>query len=213
MNATFGPSDLPGVKFKMPLKMRTPAANATTTPSPGSRKTAGTEKQIENLVAQIESIGSEDARTLLQECLQTVLALYGDALARILQLANNAGPEGKKVIDVLVRDKLIRSLLLVHGLHPQCLETRLQEALGKIRPYLQSHGGNVELLRLENDVATLRLQGTCKTCPSSAVTLELAVRQVIEEACPDLLGFEVENTGKPDPTAAPLVCDEKILAL
>lgn len=197
----------------MPLEMSTTAANVSTPPLPGSGKTAGKEKEIENLVAQIESIGDGRARTLLQDCLQTVLALYGDALARILQLANNAGPEGKKVTDALVRDKLIRSLLLVHGLHPQSLEARLQEALGKIRPYLQSHGGNVELLRLENEVATLRLQGTCKTCPSSTVTLELAVRQVIEEACPDLLGFEVENTGEPDPSAAPLVCDEKILAL
>ncbi len=48
----------------------------------------------------------------------------------------------------------------------------------------------------------MRLEGHCKTCPSSAVTLELAVRQAIEEACPDLQGFDVE--GMPDTsTAAP----------
>ncbi len=195
--------------------MGTISTNATTTPLTAGGKTAGgsREKEIENLIGQIESIADEHARTLLQECLENVLALYGDALARVLQLANNAGAEGKKVIDVLVRDKLIRGLLFVHGLHPQSLEMRLQEALGKIRPYLQSHGGNVELIRLENEVATLRLQGTCKTCPSSTVTLELAVRQVIEEACPDLLGFEVENVGKQEPSATPLVCDEKILTL
>jgi Fe-S cluster biogenesis protein NfuA/nitrite reductase/ring-hydroxylating ferredoxin subunit len=58
---------------------------------------------------------------------------------------------------------------------------------------MQSHGGNVELLGLENDFARLRLDGACKTCPSSAVTLELAVRHAIEEACPDLIGFEVEG--------------------
>jgi nitrite reductase/ring-hydroxylating ferredoxin subunit len=39
----------------------------------------------------------------------------------------------------------------------------------------------------------LRLQGTCKSCASSAVTLELAIRHAIEEACPDLIGFEVEG--------------------
>ena len=58
---------------------------------------------------------------------------------------------------------------------------------------MESHGGNVELISLENDYAKLRLQGHCKTCPSSTVTLELAVRAAIEEACPDLAGFEVEG--------------------
>jgi Fe-S cluster biogenesis protein NfuA/nitrite reductase/ring-hydroxylating ferredoxin subunit len=78
-------------------------------------------------------------------------------------------------------------------LHPISLEERLTEALDQVRPYMESHGGNVELLSLENDYAKLRLQGHCKTCPSSSVTLELAVRSAIEEACPDLAGFEVEG--------------------
>ena len=66
---------------------------------------------------------------------------------------------------------------------------------------MASHGGNVELLSLENEVARLRLQGACKTCPSSTITMELALRQAIEEACPDLAGFEVEGT-VPAPNAS-----------
>jgi len=170
------------------------------------------EKQIQELVEQIERVADDHAKALFNECLQSVLAFYGDGIARILQLINNAGPDGKNVLGALIHDKLVSSLLLVHGLHPQTLETRLQEALGKIRPYLQSHGGNVELLRLENEVATLRLQGTCKTCPSSTITLELAVRQAIEQACPDLAGFEVEGVEKPNDANKSLVCDEKLLA-
>ena len=170
------------------------------------------EKQLQKLVEQIATVSDQNTRALFDECLQSVLALYGDGLARILQLVSNAGPDGKAVFDALIHDKLIRSLLLVHGLHPQTLEVRLQEALGKIRPYLQSHGGNVELLRLENDVATLRLQGTCKTCPSSTITLELAVRQAIEQACPDLQGFEVEGVERPADSHKSLVCDQKILS-
>jgi Fe-S cluster biogenesis protein NfuA len=79
------------------------------------------------------------------------------------------------------------------------LEKRLRGALEKVRPYMQSHGGNIELLSLEDDVARIRLQGTCKTCPSSAVTLELAVRRAVEEACPDLLGFEVVGMNEDAP--------------
>jgi len=64
---------------------------------------------------------------------------------------------------------------------------------------MQSHGGNIELLSLENEVARVKLQGTCKSCPSSAVTLELAVRRAVEEACPDLLGFEVAAANGENP--------------
>jgi Fe-S cluster biogenesis protein NfuA len=64
---------------------------------------------------------------------------------------------------------------------------------------MRSHGGNIELLSLENDVARLKLEGTCKTCPSSTVTLELAFRRAVEEACPDLFGFEVVGTNVKNP--------------
>lgn len=99
-----------------------------------------------------------------------------------------------------------RGLLLIHSLHPISLEERLNGALDKIRPYLRSHGGDVELVSLQNDAARLRLRGTCKTCPSSSVTLELAVRQVIEEACPDLAAFEVEEMAPEPVQQAPGPC-------
>src|SRR5262249_24949788 len=108
--------------------------------------------------------------------------------------------------DALAHDKLVRGLLLIHGLHPVPLESRLAAALDKIRPYLQSHGGNVELISLRNDIARLRLQGTRRSCPSSAITLELAVRHALEEACPDLAGFEVEGAAPEPEPAAPGPC-------
>jgi Fe-S cluster biogenesis protein NfuA/nitrite reductase/ring-hydroxylating ferredoxin subunit len=151
------------------------------------------EKKIQELIGRVESLPDPHARELMHDCIGALLALHGDGLERILQLIKNAGNAGKEVREALLRDKLVRGLLLIHDLHPVSLRERLREALEKVRPYLNSHGGNVELIQLENEQATLRLEGTCKTCPSSSATLELAVRQAIEEACPDLLGFEVEG--------------------
>jgi Fe-S cluster biogenesis protein NfuA/nitrite reductase/ring-hydroxylating ferredoxin subunit len=148
---------------------------------------------IQDLIEKIGALPAAAARDLLLECLQSVLAFYGGGLERILQLTRNAGADAQPILDALVRDDWVRSLLLIHDLHPQNLETRLRGALAKIRPYLESHGGNVELISLENDVARLRLHGTCRSCPSSSVTLELAVRQTVEDACPDLADFEVEG--------------------
>ena len=152
-------------------------------------------KRIQELIEKIDTLGDPAARAMLQECLESVLGFYGRGLERILKVAGQTG----KFYDALLEDAAIRGLLLIHGLHPVDLETRLRQALDKVRPYMKSHGGDVELISLEDDVAKLRLHGHCESCPSSAVTLELAVRQAIEEACPDLMGFEVENAYVAEP--------------
>jgi Fe-S cluster biogenesis protein NfuA len=148
-------------------------------------------KRLQELIEQIQQQPNPATRILLQECLQSLLAFYGDGLARVLQHVQKSGPEGARILERLLKDGTVSGLLLIHGLHPLSLEARLTSALDSVRPYMQSHGGNIELLGLENEIARVRLQGTCKTCPSSAVTLELAVRRAVEEACPDLQGFEV----------------------
>jgi len=150
-------------------------------------------RHIQELVEQIDALPEPAARALVHECMESLLHFYGQGLERILQILKHAGIGGQQAYDELIHDRVVSGLLLIHGLHPVDLETRLREALEKIRPYMQSHGGNVEMLSLDGEFARLRLQGACKTCPSSAVTMELAVRHAIEEACPDLIGFEVEG--------------------
>jgi Fe-S cluster biogenesis protein NfuA/nitrite reductase/ring-hydroxylating ferredoxin subunit len=160
-------------------------------------------QRIEDLVEQIERLPDTAARALAQDCIHSVLAFYGDGLARILQLVGNAGDRNENAYDALIEDKHVRGLLLIHGLHPVSLEARLGAALDRVRPYMESHGGNVELISLEEGFAKLRLQGSCKSCPSSAMTMELAVRNAIEEACPDLAGFDVEGVPAQEPSVHP----------
>ena len=97
----------------------------------------------------------------------------------------------------LARDGVVASLLLIHGLYPVPLDERVEAALERVRPYMESHGGGVELLRLEDGVAHLRLHGSCDGCPASASTLELAIKQALDEAAPDLDGIEVEGVVEP----------------
>jgi Fe-S cluster biogenesis protein NfuA len=73
----------------------------------------------------------------------------------------------------------------------------VREALATVRPYMESHGGDVELLGIDEGVARLRLEGHCKGCPASAATLELAIKEAIDEAAPDLAGLEVEGVVAP----------------
>jgi Fe-S cluster biogenesis protein NfuA/nitrite reductase/ring-hydroxylating ferredoxin subunit len=153
-------------------------------------------ERLQKLLAKVEALPYPGARELIQDCMESVLGFYGAGLKRILQVVSEDGPEGRKVFRDLIRDEVVKGLLLIHDLHPLNLEDRLLEALDKVRPYLKSHGGNVELISLENDIARLRLKGTCQSCASSSVTLELAIRHAIEQACPDLAHFEVEGVAQ-----------------
>jgi Fe-S cluster biogenesis protein NfuA/nitrite reductase/ring-hydroxylating ferredoxin subunit len=150
-------------------------------------------ERIQKLIERVEALPYPAAKELIQECMEAVLAFYGQGLTRILQVVNEADAESQKVYRKLIHDDVIKGFLLIHDLHPLDVEARLGEALEKVRPYLKSHGGNVELVSLENGIARLRLQGTCQSCASSAVTLELAIKHAIEQACPDLVHFVVEG--------------------
>src|SRR4051794_13713376 len=129
----------------------------------------------------------------VQELVGTVLELYGAGLERILGVLADAGEPALPIRDALLDDGIVASLLLIHGLYPIPLEERVVQALDSVRPFLASHGGNVELISVEEGIARLRLQGSCDGCPSSAATLEHALKEAIEEAAPDLLGLEVEG--------------------
>ncbi|HEY2574346.1 MAG TPA: NifU family protein [Verrucomicrobiaceae bacterium] len=146
-------------------------------------------RRIQQFVDQVEQHPNPQTRESMRQCLEAVVEIYGTGLTRIVQLVNGNDSLRQRLAD----DDVVRGLLLIHGLHPVPLETRLRQALEQVRPYLQSHGGNVDLVDCSHGVARLRLEGHCKTCPSSSVTLELAIRQAIDEACPDLDRIEVEG--------------------
>jgi Fe-S cluster biogenesis protein NfuA len=163
---------------------------------------ASAAERLDELMSRIDRLPANSARELVTDCIRGLLDLYGEGLSRILELAENAETDGKSFRDALLRDKTVRALLLIHDLHPHDLESRLLEALEGLRPYMESHGGNIELVSIENQTARLRFTGACKGCPSSAVTMELNVRRAVEEACPDLAGIEVESETPNESSAA-----------
>ncbi|HEX7177509.1 MAG TPA: NifU family protein [Pyrinomonadaceae bacterium] len=162
-------------------------------------------QRIEELVRKIEATADPEARSTGVELLQSLMELNGAGLERMMEMAAETGAAGHALIDGFGRDELVRGLLLLYGLHPVALETRVAEALVKVRPYLQSHGGNVEVLGIEDGVVRLRLQGSCKSCPSSAMTLKLAIEEAIYEAAPDVTSIEAEGVLEPPVASSGLV--------
>ena len=148
-------------------------------------RTAG--DRIQTLL-EASSSGGAIARERAEQLVREVTDLYGAALERMMDVALAANPD---LAHRFAADDLVASLLLVHGLHPHTVEHRVSEALDSVRPYLGSHGGDVSLLGVADGVVHLQFQGSCKSCPSSSVTLELAVEDAVRAAAPEITSIEV----------------------
>ncbi len=150
--------------------------------------------------------GGAVARERAEELVRLVADLYGAGLERMLDLMYDSGRLDDEVLAALAGDELISSLLLVHGLHPYDVTTRVENALDSVRPYLGTHGGDVELLEVTDEgVVRLRLLGSCDGCPSSSVTLSLAVEGAVEAAAPEITSIEVETNDTEPATNGPLI--------
>ncbi len=153
-------------------------------------------QRIEELVHQIETVADPNARTVAVELMQSLMELHSAGLERIMETVAQAGETGYNIIDDLGSDDLVGGLLLLYGLHPVAFETRIRQALDKVRPFLHSHGGNVELLGVDEGVVRLQMQGSCSGCPSSAMTLKTSIEEAIYEAAPDTAEIVVVEESK-----------------
>ncbi|OBI95109.1 NifU family protein [Mycobacterium sp. 1465703.0] len=168
-----------------------PEKSLETHPAPSAREAQWREAgdRIQILLDSCAASGAA-AYDRAQQLVREVVGLYGAGLERIMLMAGDAGSDGG-LAERLATDDLVASLLLVHGLHPHDVHRRVSDALDRVRPYLGSHGGDVDLLEVNGDVVRLAFKGSCKSCPSSAVTLELAVQDAVRAAAPEITSIEV----------------------
>ncbi|NNJ55764.1 MAG: NifU family protein [Bacteroidia bacterium] len=65
-------------------------------------------------------------------------------------------------------------------------ESKIEEALESIRPFLQKDGGDVEFVSMEDTVVKIKLLGACKTCNISHITMKAGVEESIKRLLPDV---------------------------
>jgi Fe-S cluster biogenesis protein NfuA len=156
--------------------------------------------RVEAILAGLREGGDPKTAAAAEELVQLLVDLYGAGLSRIVALTNEDSAAGPALLGRFADDPLVESLLLVHDLHPVDVDTRIQRALDRVRPYLGTHAGGVEYLGVdEAGVVHLKLEGTCHGCPSSSVTVRMAIENAVEEAAPETAGVEVAGQ-VPEPT-------------
>jgi Fe-S cluster biogenesis protein NfuA len=157
------------------------------------------QKEVEAQIASIDKIvhSLEDAtdpvlRANAKELVQALMTLHGACLERMLEIAEKTGAAGKSIIDSFGRDDLVKSVLLLYGLHPVDLQTRVLEALEKTRPIVRKSGASVSFVKIDDTgLVTLRMEGKSDGCHSAS--MKEAVEQAIQDAAPDIAGIVMEG--------------------
>jgi Fe-S cluster biogenesis protein NfuA/nitrite reductase/ring-hydroxylating ferredoxin subunit len=157
--------------------------------------------QIEELLARLTAKGQGPAA---EELVRLLVGLYGDGLTHIMAALTEDGAAAA-TLDRLTGDSLVESLLLLHGLHPLDVDTRIQRALDRVRPYLGSHAGGVHYVGVTDGVARLQLEGNCNGCPSSTVTVQLAIEGAVQDAAPEVSEVVVEGMTEPPGPPEPVL--------
>ncbi len=148
----------------------------------------GTVEQIETL---LQDLGQTDPelRGVAEELVRSLIQLYGAGLGRVVEILREAGSED--IVARLAQDKLLASLMLLHGLHPVDAETRVRKALQRIERGLESH--RLELAGIEDGVARVTIVHSGGRRGTPPATLAATIEQAISECAPELSGVEVEG--------------------
>ena len=147
---------------------------------------------IESLLQQVSLFPDQEMRATTEELIRAILDLHGEGLARILTVIAEAGGDG--VLEQLVNDGLVSSLLLLHGLHPVDLETRIRHALAELETSLHMADGGVTLMSIADGIAYVRLMGNnCQGCTTSTEMLRAAIEEAISQVAPELEGVQIED--------------------
>ncbi|MBW1596889.1 NifU family protein [Streptomyces sp. JJ38] len=161
-----------------------------------ARETVG---RAEELLSGLDALPDNRAAARARETVETLVALYGEALARVLAHLGQDAASARKLAD----DELVGHLLLVHDLHPDPPGARARRALDAVREHLAGHGVDLETTELTDETARVRLTGTPRGCSAPAEPPEQTVRDALAGAAPDLVRVEVET--EPAPAAEPAV--------
>jgi len=151
---------------------------------------------IEALVHTLESAGDSSLRATARELVQALMELHRAGLERTLELVHQTGEPGRILIDRLGEDHIVKHLLVLHGLHPLDLRERVDRALEKARPALESRGGDIERVTVDTDGAVaivVAVEGAVATgCGSTGAAIKTAIEDAIYESAPDALSLTID---------------------
>ncbi|MDQ2774284.1 MAG: hypothetical protein M3Y57_05055 [Acidobacteriota bacterium] len=152
--------------------------------------------KIEELVRRAESLPDPRARSIAVDLLQAVLDFHAAGLDRVMEIVAESGSVGEVIIEQIAADDLTSSMLLLHDLHPDDLETRVNRAVHKLQDVFASIGAKLSLIAIEP--GTVRVQfDSARTW--SGTPVRASVENAIFQAAPEIGTVVIEGLKETPP--------------
>ncbi|KUL45973.1 nitrogen fixation protein NifU [Streptomyces sp. NRRL F-4489] len=148
--------------------------------------------RINELLERLEAAPGPTVQDALA-AVRSLTEVYGEALARVLDRADPA------LARELADDELVGHLMVLHGVHPEPVATRVARAVRRLRDQLRERGADLELAGIDGQLARVRL--TAKGCGAGTDGVLDAVRETILAVAPELDGVELEPAAGQAPAA------------
>lgn len=179
--------------------------NIPSPPASPSEEVAAAAAQIEALLAHFEAHTDTATHEAVLSLLNAVDLLHRTGVTRLYQEVVALGADEAE----LAGDPLLAPLLELYGLLPLDEQEQVEEALESVRPYIHSHGGEVEVLEIADGVVHVRLSGACHGCSGSAITLKRGVEEALRQGYRTFQRLEVHEPEAP-PAPAGFVSLEQL---
>jgi hypothetical protein len=157
-------------------------------------------QQIGDGLTKLESVADPAARAAAKELIQLLMEMHGAALNRVLEILFQSGENGARMIDELARDPEVSSLLVLYGLHPEDLETRVLRKLDEVRSRLFKMGAEARLVSVSGSEVRVQVTLEGHACGSTSQNVRAVVEEAIYEAAPELTSLIVEGLDDPKPS-------------
>ncbi len=144
-------------------------------------------RHLEELIERLDQLADPAASEPARKLVELILDLHSVALARLVGIVTGAGG-GATILAQLAEDDQVRPLLLLHGLHPDDVETRVRRAADRLTPHLGVHGLRLEVVQIANGKVRLRVLPTDGATVKASLmwTLPMEIEGAIVEAAPDI---------------------------
>ena len=169
----------------------------------------GPDEVLPRVAELAEELMSHDDSTVAgtaEELLDWIDVFHANGVGRMVEMVREW--RGDILLESFIADPVVGPLLNAYGLagaaDTEAARVAVQAALAEVRPYLHSHGGDMEVVHLEDGVVRLKLHGSCDGCTAADATIIERVEAALQQHWGDFRRIEVEEmTAEAHPPPAP----------
>lgn len=161
-----------------------------------------------------ELAGHPEVGAEVGELLDWVDAFHREGLGRLVEMIR--AWRGEIFLEAVAGDDVAGTLLAAYDLGEgarESAEHAVERAMAEIRPLAASHGGDIEVVRIDDGVIEVAMLGTCDGCPSAAATLTHGVEAALRRHWVSFRRLEISEAAALDPAKEALDCPVPVPAV